>query len=121
MLTLIIELPLSIFILIVVWFIQTLIPLQFALEVIHVVFIILEIIFGYIALRTLARYQISRFHYKQFDLHDNLNNNDNLNGNYNNGDFTWIQNAKSGDNIVSLLIFIFYLRLILYDSFINTF
>ena len=95
LLTLIIELPLSIFILIVVWFIQILIPLQFALEIIHIVFILLEIIFGYIALRTLARYQISRFHYKQFDLTENNKNND-TNDNDGN-EFTRIQNLKAGD------------------------
>ena len=82
------------------WFIQILIPLQFALEVIHIVFILLEIIFGYIALRTLARYQISRFHYKQFDLTENnkSNNNDDGDGN----EFTRIQNIKAGDNIRTL-------------------
>lgn len=56
------------------------IPLQFALELIHAIFVILETIFGYIALRILARYQISRFHYKQFD---ELDKKDEVNQDYN--------------------------------------
>ncbi len=64
------------------------IPLQFALEIVHSIFVILEVIFGYIALRTLARFQISRFHYKQFDMPDN---NEQLGGN----EFNWM--PKSTD------------------------
>ena len=81
------------FILIVIWFIQVLIPLQFALEIVHAVFVILEVIFGFIALRTLSRYQISRFHYKQFDQSDN-NNKD--------SDFNWMPDSKSRTNITTL-------------------
>ncbi len=41
--------------------------MQFALQIIHFVFILAENIFGILSLRVLAKYQISRFHYKQFD------------------------------------------------------
>ena len=41
--------------------------MQFALQIIHFVFVLFETIFGFVSLRVLARYQISRFHYKQFD------------------------------------------------------
>ena len=43
------------------------IPMQFALQIIHFVFIVAEDVFGILSLRVLAKYQISRFHYKQFD------------------------------------------------------
>lgn len=75
LLTLIIETPLSIFLLTVVWIpldesqfqIVNQIPMQFALQSIHFVFILFENIFGLMSLKVLARYQIARFHYKQFD------------------------------------------------------
>jgi len=51
------------------------IPIQFALQLIHFIFIFFENIFGLIALRVLARYQIARFHYKQFDSYRDLNDN----------------------------------------------
>ena len=43
------------------------IPMQFSLQLIHFLFIFFEAILGFFSLRVLARYQISRFHYKQFD------------------------------------------------------
>ena len=75
LLTLIIETPLSLFLLIIVWVpigenkfqIVYQIPMQFSLQLIHFLFVFFENIFGLIALRVLARYQIARFHYKQFD------------------------------------------------------
>lgn len=41
--------------------------MQFALQAIHFLFIFFENIFGLMSLKVLARYQIARFHYKQFD------------------------------------------------------
>ena len=77
LLTLMVEVPLSTFLLAIVWIpigssskslqIVYLLPLQFALQLIHTLFVYFEIAFGLFALRVLARYQISRFHYKQFD------------------------------------------------------
>ncbi len=83
LLTLIIETPLSLFLLIIVcvpidksgFQIIYQIPIQFALQLIHFIFIFFENIFGLIALRVLARYQIARFHYKQFDSYRDLNDN----------------------------------------------
>ena len=85
LLTLMVEIPLSTFLLIIVWFpvvvsgtldprLIYFIPMQFVLELIHALFAYLEIGLGFFALRILARYQISRFHYKQFDAFEsNLN------------------------------------------------
>lgn len=74
LLTLMIELPLSSFLVAIVWIpignqltIVQLIPMQFALQAIHTLFVYSEVLLGFFALRVLARYQISRFHYKQFD------------------------------------------------------
>ena len=79
LLTLILEVPLSIFLLAVVWVpitdnvsgqslqIAIFMPMQFSLQVIHSLFVLFETIFGFFALRLLARQQISRFHYKQFE------------------------------------------------------
>jgi len=77
LLTLMVEVPLSTFLLAIVWIpigssskqlqIVYLLPLQFALQIIHAMFVYMEVAFGLFALRVLARYQISRFHYKQFD------------------------------------------------------
>lgn len=41
--------------------------MQFALQLFHTIFVYAELIFGFFALRLLARNQIARFHYKQFD------------------------------------------------------
>jgi transmembrane protein 17 len=68
LLTLIIELPLCLFELISYWFLPSQSPMLFSLELIHFIFVSLQTIFGFRALRTLARYQISRFHYRQFDI-----------------------------------------------------
>ncbi len=38
------------------------------MEIIHMIFVFIETIFGFVALKTLARYQVSRFHYKKFDI-----------------------------------------------------
>jgi transmembrane protein 17 len=86
LLTLMIEIPLSTFLLAIVWIpigsstnplqIVYLLPLQFSLQIIHTIFVYLEVIFGFFALRVLARYQISRFHYKQFDKGFQPNNNE---------------------------------------------
>jgi hypothetical protein len=84
-----VEAPLSVFLLVIVWMpnisgtlpISNLIPMQFALQIIHAIFVYLELIFGFFALRILARYQISRFHYKQFD-ENNKNQHDNKNVNW---------------------------------------
>ncbi|CAF1132330.1 unnamed protein product [Brachionus calyciflorus] len=80
LLTLMIELPLSCFLIAIVWVplgtgdiklvIAEKIPMQFALQIFHTFFVFLEVIFGFIALRVLARYQISRFHYKQFEKYE---------------------------------------------------
>ena len=77
LLTLMVEIPLSTFLLAIVWIpigsaskplqIVYLLPLQFSLQLIHTLFVYFEVVFGLFALRVLARYQISRFHYKQFD------------------------------------------------------
>lgn len=75
LLTLIIQTPLCVFLLVIVWIpidanqfqIVYQIPMQFALQLIHFVFVFFEDILGYVSVRVLARYQIARFHYKQFD------------------------------------------------------
>jgi len=71
LLTLMVELPLGVFELIIYWFLPLKAPMIFALELVHFIIIVLQTIFGYIALRILARYQISRFHYKQFEMDTN--------------------------------------------------
>ncbi len=81
LLTIMIEIPLSTFLLVIAWFpigisgtTETLlvyfIPMQFVLEIIHAIFAYVELFLGLFALRVLARYQISRFHYKQFDAYE---------------------------------------------------
>ena len=78
LLTSLIELPLSLFLIVIVWIpigktsfvIVQQIPMQFSLQIFHTLFVFSEVIFGFIAVRVLARYQISRFHYKQFDQYD---------------------------------------------------
>jgi hypothetical protein len=81
LLTMMVEIPLSTFLLVIAWFpigisgttdprLAFFIPMQFVLEVIHALFVYAEIGFGLFALRVLARYQISRFHYKQFDAYE---------------------------------------------------
>lgn len=77
-----VQVPLSIFLLIIVWVplnftgvvnnrLIFIMPMQFVLELIHAIFVFLELGLGLFALRVLARYQISRFHYKQFDAYEN--------------------------------------------------
>ncbi len=56
--------------------------MQFALQLIHFLFIFSEAILGFISLRVLARYQISRFHYKQFETNSNRHD-DNMEWIYN--------------------------------------
>ena len=58
------------------------VPMQFALQLIHFLFIFFEAILGFISLRVLARYQISRFHYKQFEAKSNRHD-DNMEWIYN--------------------------------------
>jgi transmembrane protein 17 len=82
LITIMIQLPMCIFLLVIVWInindsstatsrpsyqVAKFIPMQFSMQLLHFLFILFESIFGFIALRVLARYQISRFHYKQFD------------------------------------------------------
>lgn len=81
LLTLMVEIPLSSFLIAIVWIpignslrIVDLLPMQFALQLFHSLLVYAEVIFGFFALRVLARYQISRFHYKQFDLNRNFSN-----------------------------------------------
>jgi hypothetical protein len=52
------------------------VPMQFALQLIHFLFIIFEAFLGFFSLRVLARYQISRFHYKQFETNSDPRDND---------------------------------------------
>ena len=109
-----VEAPLSVFLLVIVWMpdisgklpISNLIPMQFALQIIHAIFVYFELIFGFFALRVLARFQISRFHYKQFDdnnIKNNLNNNDNHNDNLN-----WLQTLNYNSKYKEIKVFILY-------------
>lgn len=69
-------------------------PMQFALQIFHSMFNFLELIFGFIAIQILGRYQISRFHYKQFDQNDHeLHKNDD--------DFEWLNDLKK-DNLIKM-------------------
>ncbi|RNA19700.1 transmembrane 17B-like, partial [Brachionus plicatilis] len=68
------------------------IPMQFALQIFHTFFIFLELIFGFIAIKVLGRYQISRFHYKQFDKND-------LDSNQNDQDFEWLNELQKKNHI----------------------
>ena len=71
--------------------------MQFCLQLIHFIFIFLEAIFGYVSLRVLARYQISRFHYKQFEANQfNTENN-------NNTEYDWIYNLKKNNDYFTTL------------------
>lgn len=110
LLTLMVQLPLCTFLVVIAWInigtindsngiqiktltIVNLMPLQWALQLLHSIFVYLEVIFGFFALRVLARYQISRFHYKQFDetvtpINDNENN-----------EFSWLTNLDKTSNI----------------------
>lgn len=110
LLTCIIEIPLSLFILVIVWFplngtnqiIVQIIPMQFALQLIHFIFIFSEAIFGFVSLRVLAQYQISRFHYKQFEANDNQLNSS-VHNNHQSNEYDWIYNLKqSNDNFTTL-------------------
>ena len=124
-----VEAPLNVFLITVAWIplennssngpliIGYLIPMQFALQLIHCIFVYMELIFGFFALRVLARYQISRFHYKQFDdnynkqSYEKLNNNENYDNDYNNLNLNWLEtlhnNHKSFNKILYNFI-IFY-------------
>jgi hypothetical protein len=62
-------------------------PIQTAMEIIHIVFVFIEAIFGFVALKTLARFQVSRFHYKQFDTAK-------PNEDREDGEFDWIKSMK---------------------------
>lgn len=75
LLTLMVEIPLSTFLSVIVWIpisngetplvIAQFMPMQFSLQIVHTILSYMEIIFGFFALRVLARYQISRF-FKHF-------------------------------------------------------
>jgi hypothetical protein len=67
-----VEIPLSTFVSVIVWIpignglnttltIAQLMPMQFALQIIHTVLSYAEVLLGFFALRVLARYQIARF------------------------------------------------------------
>ena len=96
LLTLIIQTPISCFLLVIVWIplnednfqIVYQLPMQFALQAIHLLFILFENIFGLVSLKVLARYQIARFHYKQFDGSDGINENDDFK------DIDWLHNLE---------------------------
>jgi len=60
--------------------------MQFALQLIHFLFIFFEAILGFVSLRVLARYQISRFHYKQFETS-------------NRKDLEWLYNLDEAANV----------------------
>jgi transmembrane protein 17 len=82
LLTLMVEIPLSTFLTVIVWIplggssssttttttttksltIALFIPMQFALQLIHTIFVYIQVVLGFFALRLLARYQISRFY-----------------------------------------------------------
>jgi hypothetical protein len=76
------------------------IPMQFALQLIHFLFIFFEAVLGFFSLRVLARYQISRFHYKQFETskdqteHDWLTNLEKTNQIKNHTNFQDLTNFK---------------------------
>jgi transmembrane protein 17 len=101
LLTLIVETPLSLFLLIIVcvpidengFQIIYQIPIQFALQLIHFIFIFFENIFGLLALRVLARYQIARFHYKQFDGYRDLNDRASA------SDMDWLYNLEKANDL----------------------
>jgi transmembrane protein 17 len=61
LLTLIIELPICLFTLIAIWLLKYPTPIQTAMEIIHTIFVFVEAIFGFVALKTLARYQGMRW------------------------------------------------------------
>ncbi len=126
-----VEAPLSVFLLTIVWLplasptsrsgilvIASLMPMQFALQLVHTLFVYSELILGFFALRVLARYQISRFHYKQFD--------ENKQDEYEkkqlksfNDDFNWLEtlnNRNKGFNMktfanLKVKIFLFHFEL----------
>jgi transmembrane protein 17 len=109
LLTLMVEVPLSTFLLFIVWFpidldktldkrIGFFVPMQFALELIHTIFVYLELILGFFALRVLARYQISRFHYKQFEKYQYDQNIDlTKNGDFDSNDWLKSLGHESGN------------------------
>lgn len=68
------------------------IPMQFALQIFHSLFNFFELIFGFVAIKILGKYQISRFHYKQFDQND-------TNSNKNDQDFDWLNELQKNNNI----------------------
>jgi len=47
--------------------IQTIItPIEYAVNIVMTLFIVLEIIIGYFAIRTMVNYQVTKFHVQQF-------------------------------------------------------
>jgi hypothetical protein len=112
LLTLMVEAPLSVFLMVIVWMpdissklpISNLIPMQFALQLVHAIFVYLELIFGFFALRVLARYQISRFHYKQFD-----DNNKNRHENQKSENLNWLQTLNYNSKYKEIKVSVIYL------------
>jgi transmembrane protein 17 len=112
LLTLIIQTPLCVFLLAIVWIpieqngfqIVYQIPMQFALQLIHFLFVVFEDIFGFISVRVLARYQIARFHYKQFDPNQNLGN---VEKNNDFRELDWLQNLGRMNETGFKVCFIF--------------
>lgn len=76
LLTIIFQIPLSIFLLIyqLIVTIEVQLSLIFAVEVLYITFLVLEAIFGIYAVRIMVTAQSSRFHYRQFE--ENLSPND---------------------------------------------
>lgn len=68
------------------------IPMQFGLQIFHSLFNFFELIFGFIAIKILGRYQISRFHYKQFEQND-------FNQKKNDQDFEWLNELQKNNHI----------------------
>ena len=69
LLTIIFQLPLSIFLLIyqLLAKMQVQLALVFAVEIIYITFLVLQTIFGILAVRIMVTAQSSRFHYQQFE------------------------------------------------------
>ncbi|CAF0736081.1 unnamed protein product [Rotaria sp. Silwood1] len=74
LLTIIFQIPLSIFLLIYPLIQNIEMPLIFAVEIIYIAFIVLEGAFGIYAVRIMVAAQSSRFHYRQFEEIQSISN-----------------------------------------------
>lgn len=81
MLTLLLQTPLNLFLLLNGATIIT--PFERAMDIVMTLFVVLEVVIGYLAIRTMVNYQVTKFHLQQFSDLEQIPDYDN--GHINNG------------------------------------